>query len=495
MRRIPAWNRSVLLLLVTVAAYFQSWIDLWPFWENKDATYTHGSLIALTAIWLVWRARPALTETAPVANPLVIPLVLVLSAGWLLAVRANMFIAHVMLWPVLAFTILWAGVGWRASSKLAFPIALLYFAIPCWDYLKPPLQMITSTMVGFLTGLAGVQAFVEGPTVVLPSGTIFIALDCSGAHFLCVALAVGALAGEFRGDRLQTRILIMAIAGLLSMVFNWLRILLIVFAYLNADLKHTLETMGHLTFGWWVFAFDLVVFYLVLRLVPQSDPPAQTGTGPDVMQPGRSVVGFPAAVTASLLLPVSSWAAQHLDSYPALITAPIPMPGATGPISPDSRWQPQFTGAAWEHRVAYIWPDGRVMELYRNEYHDQSQGKELIANDRSLFDSQSFTTRGLTDTQLERDGAPPINATRVDLVDKSGRGWSALYTYTIDDNTIANARKAQFLTAFRSLYRRPAAGLFAVAIPCVPDCAAVDADLDHAVIRAYDAYQEARRQP
>ena len=96
-----AWNRCAVLLLATTAVYFQTWADLWPLWENKNATYTHGGLIAALFLWLVWRSRTTLAGIPPSANPSVLPLVLVLSLAWLLAARANIRIAHTMLWPVL----------------------------------------------------------------------------------------------------------------------------------------------------------------------------------------------------------------------------------------------------------------------------------------------------------------------------------------------------------------------------------------------------------
>ena len=52
-----AWNRCVVLLLIITAVYFQTWADLWPLWENRNATYTHGVLIAAVFLWLVWRSR------------------------------------------------------------------------------------------------------------------------------------------------------------------------------------------------------------------------------------------------------------------------------------------------------------------------------------------------------------------------------------------------------------------------------------------------------
>jgi EpsI family protein len=498
MDRNPAWNRGALLLLLAVAVYFQTWSDLWPWWENKNATYTHGTLIAAASLWLVWRARPSLANIVPTPNAAVVPLVVLLSAVWFLAARGNVFLVHAMLWPLLAFTILWAGVGWAAARRFAFPLGLLYFAIPFWEYFKPVLQTISAFMVGHITNAIGVPAHVNGPYVLLPDATIFIALDCSGAHFLSVALALGAMAVKFRGDGLRTGALIIALAGLMSMVFNWLRILLIVLAYLHPDLKHAMETMGHLTFGWWVFALDLVAFMLVLRLLP-APPPRKETPQPmpqqDMLIAARTgIAGAAIAAVAALLLPLSSWATRIVQDYPAHLPSPIVLAGLKGPISPDQRWQPRFQGAAWAHRAAYMEPNGRVIELYRNEYHEQSQGAELVSHVSILFDPAVFATRESEVVHLKGKDGAPLEVTRAELQDRSGREWAALYTYLVGNGIVTSASRAQIRTALQSVYSRPAAGILAVTMPCAPDCESVRGSLDSAMLAAQEAYLRARGQ-
>lgn len=494
MASIPAWNRCVMLLAISVAAYFQTWIDIWPYWENKNATYTHGTLIAATSLWLIWRARRSLIHVEVAADLRVLPVILLFSFFWLIAARANLFIVHAMLWPALAFSILVAGAGWQAASKFAFPLAFLYFGIPIWDYLKPPLQAIASTMVGFLTSLVGIPVIVENAFIVLPNETIYIALECSGAHFLSVALAVGVLAGEIRRDNVRTRLLLLGIAAALSMVFNWMRILLIVFAYLDADLKQGLETIGHYTFGWWVFAFDLFAFYCALRWIPLSEQKDQVATRTE-RRTGKpeSAFAYPSIVLAALVLPVSSWAA-HWRTEPGVSSADtIAIPGMVGPISPDALWNPQFDGAAWEHRVAYVM-EGRVIELYRNEYIEQSQGKELISQGSVLFDPTSFTIGTRRTTRLTGADETHINAVRTELVDKSRRRWLALHTYIVNDETNTNPRYVQLQTALHSLFGRPVVGVLAVMALCGSDCTTVAADLEHVLVYAYAGYGPQHRQ-
>jgi exosortase len=490
--RVPsAWTGAVVLLGLCVAAYFTAWRDLWPLWENKNATYTHGSLIALVALWLVWRARLALRGEPARPDPRAIVPVVLLSLAWFVLERGNVFLAYVVLWPVLAFTVLWAGIGLRSARAFAFPLAYLYFAIPIWEVLKPALQAISSAAVGLLTSAVGIQALVEGPYITLPQGTVYIALDCSGAHFLSVALAVAVLAGEIRRDALRTRVLIVALAAGLSMVFNWLRIFLIVLAYLNPTLKDALESVGHYTFGWWVFALDLVVFYLALRFVPSSPTPEAPSDDLAPEYRGRlsAPAGYLAAVGAALALPAIAWTAPQGSSYPEPVAAAPALDGLRGPIPADAFWEPTFEGAAWTHRAAYIDRDGRVVELYRNEYHAQSQGKEFAGRGTALFPPERYELSDRRERVIEPgSGRPAIRVIEQRLTDSAGRPWLALFAWYLDGTTHTRLRRVHFVSAVRALYSRPTVGVMAIAAPCRGDCTDVAPSLDAVFALAHAAY-------
>ena len=495
---LSTWGQGVLLLLVTIGAYFQTWIDIWPYWENKNATYTHGTLVALVAVWLAWRARKTVNMISPVPSPSVVPLVMLLSVAWLLAEKANLFIVYATLWPVLAFVGLWAGLGLQAASRFAFPLSFLYFAIPIWDYLKPPLQAITSTMAGLLTNAFGIPAVFDGPYVTLPTATIFIAEDCSGAHFLCVALAVGVLAGVLRGDVLRTRILILAVAGLLSMAFNWLRIFLIVLAYLHPSLKEGLETMGHLTFGWWVFALDLVVFSLVLRFVPRSTTEQADHTPEPLTSTAQTSIGIGLwlSIIALILLPSVASTLARLDTYPTGIGLADLSLGTDGKelLSPDLSWTPHYPGAAWEYRVALQTENGAVVEIYGNQYHEQSQGTELISRGSHLFDPLYFSPASSDVIEIEDANGQSLPIRRDILTDSSGDSWLALYTYFVDSEPVVSSRRVQLLTAFRSMFARTTAGVVAVATPCIEGCDDRRSEIDDSLNQAIEAYRQQFRQ-
>ncbi len=490
---LNTWGQGILLLLLAIGVYFQTWVDIWPYWENKNATYTHGTLVALVAVWLAWRARSTVNPIKPTPSARAVPVVLLLSAAWLLAERANVFIVYATLWPLLAFVILWAGLGWRAASRFAFPLSFLYFAIPVWDYLKPPLQAITSWVVGLLTGALGIPAAIDGPYVTLPTGSMYIAQDCSGAHFLSVALAVGVLAGVLRGDVLRTRLLILVVAGLLSMAFNWLRILLIVLAYLHPDLKQGLETMGHLTFGWWVFALDLIVFGLVLRFVPRSasEHVEKRPPGPSAQMRWNNSTGLWIATIAAVIFPSIAWVMPRVGPSPNEISGADPRirTSIEGLLAPDLRWNPHFPGSAWEHRFAIMTDGGMAVEIYGNQYNNQTQGSELISRGSHLFDPLYFSHVSSSIVYLQDTKGQSIPARREILTDSAGTSWLTLHTYLVDSEPTDSSRRVQLMTALRSMYTRTTAGVIAVAMPCVEECESRTTEVDDALVYVVEIYR------
>ena len=58
--------------------------------------------------------------------------------------------------PMLALTATWAAGGWALARVAAFPLLFLYFALPLWELLNPPLQLLTAVVNLWLTRLAGI---------------------------------------------------------------------------------------------------------------------------------------------------------------------------------------------------------------------------------------------------------------------------------------------------------------------------------------------------
>lgn len=252
-----SWARSWPLASMQLALFFGVCTLLWPttqtllsLWaDTQITTYTHGYLIALISIGLLVRPRPHLEAAGDSASVVGYLLLAALSIVWLIAVRAGMQSAHQLLLPPLIWLAIYAALGMRVARRCAFAVFFLYFAIPLWGEANDWLQAATVHAVAALLKVTGVVAFVDGNTVHLARGVFEIAGGCSGLHFFIIALALAALYGEINDDSVLTRLELLALATVLALLTNWLRVYLIILAGYLTDMQHYLVRVEHYRFG------------------------------------------------------------------------------------------------------------------------------------------------------------------------------------------------------------------------------------------------------
>lgn len=468
------WWITMAVIATAGLIYGQTFSDLWPFWTDTDSlTHTHGPLIAIVMLWLLWRARAPLQQVALRPSIAMLPLALLLSLAWLVVAEASIVALEGLFWPLLAMSVVLVAGGWRVLRWIAFPLAYLWFAVPMWDPVNRLLQAMTIKAVGVLNWVTHVPSQILGNIVVLPQGRFEIAGECSGLHFFMVGLAIGALAGEIHRDRLPTRVLLLVLAGSIALVTNWLRVYLIILAGYLTDMQHFLITVDHYYFGWLVFAVCMAGFFLILGRLPARAEQAIVREDDGPCRPVRAIV---AATVAVLLLPLVSHAAKQIASPVSPWTGIPSAGGFSGPLAPGPLWQPEFKGVGAERRNAYLSRSGRVVEFYSNRYVVQRQGEELVGYGNSLFDVRSFVERG-RERVLLNVGETVLPAVQVSLETRSGSPWVALYRYYVGERWYQRTFPVQLSAGFRSLWGEVPAGVQATAVACSGDC---DAALEDA---------------
>src|SRR5690606_30072698 len=97
-----------------------------------------------------------------------------------------------------------------------------------------PLQALSTSAVTFALSVSGLIAHIEGNLITIPAGRFEIAEGCSGMRYVMVSLALASFYGLFWYRTWVARIGLLVLAGVVSMVANWIRI-------------YTLILIGHLT--------------------------------------------------------------------------------------------------------------------------------------------------------------------------------------------------------------------------------------------------------
>ena len=374
----------------TALSYSIAWTDF------NNLGNTHGYLIVVMCLALLYLRREEFVAAAPRVSPLACVALAVVSMAWLVAYRASIQTLHQLLFPIVLWTAIYAAFGRAVARSCLFAMGFLYFAVPLWGYVASPLQALTIVATRLILRLIGVPVHFDGILVQIPEGTFAIEGGCSGVHFLVVALAIAAYYGALHRDRLHNRVFLLALAAALALLTNWIRVSTIITAGHVTDMQSYLVRVSHYGFGWAVFALAMSGFFLIasrialhardIASVPVSAPPA--------VRMWPSVLGLLLLFAAMGLGPALAWAAARGDA------AAVAAPGLArrvsdwdGPLAAASRWRPLFIGADWEIFALYRRGSAEV-EWYTADYVFQRQGKKLLGYDNSILGANAFAVLG-----------------------------------------------------------------------------------------------------
>jgi EpsI family protein len=472
------------LLAVTLIAYAPSTAALWDFWANSYLG-GHGPLIGAISVWLIVRSRAALAGAHVHPSPGGYAGLILCSVASVIFWRASIEELHVLLLPLMLFLAVLAAFGGGVARILAFPLGYLYFAEPMWRVLTGPLQELTVRAVGVIAPLVGMPARIAGSFVFLPGGVTFeVTPGCSGVNFLVVGLAVAALIGELEQASLRRRAALLASMVLLTVVSNWVRVLIIMAAGYTSGMRSILITSGHVLFGWVLFALVMCGYaWLVGRRPPPAveTSPARSRSVPS----SAALAGYLTAVGVLLAMPILARVAPAALSAgvaaPSGLQLPAGRAGWRGPLrASDELWKPNFIGAHSESHAAYEDSGGDVVEVIVIGYPRQEQGRELVNECNSILGQGMCTdgptahpARGLTALTAEsaaRSAHPP----HIEVIasDAKGRRFVIWWVYDIGGRKFVTPLFSQLWYGLRSLEGSPYSTLLAYRMACVPSCSA-----------------------
>jgi exosortase A len=449
------------LCTLGIATFWPTFVGLARVWR-ESADYSHGFLVALAAaIWLgLLRERIDASPVRPVWTAL--PALAIAIAVWVIAYRGNSQIVQQLVTPLAIALAVLAALGVQVTRQVLPPILYLYFAIPIWDQLLPVLQMLTTNVAEGVLRVLQVPTVVESHLVTIPEGRFAIVEGCSGKRYLVVGLSFATLLAASYGLQAKRAAMLIAATAGLSLLANWVRVIVIIYAGHVSNMEHYLVAREHLTFGWFMFLPLLTAVIFTARALARSERPADAATRRwgDV-DSSRSAWFLPAACLCIPVLAVGTQAPQG-SSTARLGQLPLMAGEWQGPLPAGTTWQPRFIAPADQRRVAYTSPEGEV-QLYLNVYGAQTQGHELIFFANSVVPEESWSVvRALP----ERDDMLMVIA-----ADAAGDHWAVARTYSIRGRLTSSAALAQFYYGLSALWRPVPSGTIALAAACRPDCA------------------------
>ena len=263
-----------------------------------DPSYSHGFLVPLFCLYLLWRTGTANLlggRPAPVAGGLV--LALAVAARWLAGKLLFHQLDALALVATLGGLVLAAG-GWRMLRGAGPALLFLLFAIPLPYELERnvggPLKAFATQASTFLLQTLGYPAVAEGNLILIDDVTLGVVDACSGLKML-ITFAAFAAGAVLLLDRTKTEKLFIVLGVVpIAVAANVLRVTATGVTYTlttNADVRH----LCHDVYGWLMMPLGLGLLAAQLwalgRLVI---PPVPAAAGPGFVYPAAARPAFAA---------------------------------------------------------------------------------------------------------------------------------------------------------------------------------------------------------
>jgi exosortase A len=478
------WVRScVILCCCLFFILFLYWpaaaaiVSLW-----STSTFSHGFVVVPVNMYLIWTRRERLRLLAPTPTFWAVPVLLLLSFGWLLAHLAAIGVVQQFCFVAMIVVLIWGVLGTAVARALLMPLAFLLFAVPFGEALVPRLQDFSAWFAVKTLDLCGVPVLLEGRFISVPSGKWEVAEACSGIRYLTSSLALGFL---FAGLMYRTwirRIGFFVASAVVPILANAVRVFGIVFlAYVSGN--RIAAGVDHIIYGWIFFTVVMASLLAVggwWREKPdqQTDAtslPATGGNESERSKAERQPFAAPTVVFACCslvavgLAPVSIkflWASTGQRPRFELTSPMVSLP-IRSTSTDEIGWKPAFFAPNSELAQSYE-IQRQPIELYIAYYGAEQPDAKLVSSTNALFDRTLWSRTKEDDVEARIDGQRfRVHETFVRSSQRSVVIWS---WYWVDGKYTGSDVLAKLLLVRARFLRDPrGAAIIAIAAEDRPD--------------------------
>ena len=261
------WLLAAIVIASFVPIFFASIPHLVKEWDSPD--YSHGALIPLVSLFLIWRKRrelQALPRKGAWSG------VIVLGAALVVALAGTIGTIHLLVHIAIVISLsgfVLAFFGYSFVKILWFPLFYLFFMIPLPDFfmvkLSAEMQLLSSSMGVFFIRLLDISVFLEGNVIDLGNFKMQVVEACNGLRYMFPLMSFGFLIGYLHKGPFWQRAFIFLSTIPITVVMNSARIAIIgaVFQYSGVNAA---EGFLHDFEGWAVFIVCIAILVIELQI-------------------------------------------------------------------------------------------------------------------------------------------------------------------------------------------------------------------------------------
>ncbi len=252
------------LTAVFVLAYLPAIIDLVYDWSS-DSNYSHGFLVPLVSLWMLWKKRSDLARLPKSQNIFGLGIVILGMVLFIVGNGASEYFTVRFSLVLTFFGLVLYIFGTPTIKKTWFEILFLLFMIPIpyviYFSATFPMQLLASKVTVKLLSTIGMTVVRQGNIIHLPGETLEVAEACSGLRSLISLLALGAIYAYMTQRRLSGKIILFLSTIPIAVAGNVFRVFVTALVAYTSDIEVTAEPL-HTIMGLLVFVIAFILLFI-----------------------------------------------------------------------------------------------------------------------------------------------------------------------------------------------------------------------------------------
>ncbi len=263
-------QRIIPIAVLLFAAFIPIIMWMCARWSADNSYYSHGPLVPMVALLLIFRKKEALEKLTPEVSPWGLRIfVLGVVFYWASA------LFHVYFTSGFAMLIVITGLvlhfyGEKVFKEIFFPLLFLVFMVPLpiivIAYICFKLKVLSALLATLILNLIGFPAVQLSSLIKLPHSYVLVEDSCGGLRSLISLAALGSIFAYRLRSSLSHKWLLFIAAIPIAVITNAFRI---VFLSVVGEIWGAQYTQGplHSISAYLVFAFAFLMLYLVKKLL------------------------------------------------------------------------------------------------------------------------------------------------------------------------------------------------------------------------------------
>lgn len=273
---LAGWAVLAFALLVAFVPFYGVLANLFDVW-NLQPEYSHGILIPLITLFLIWRERGVLTRTPFQGSWLGVTLVICGLLAWYVSELSTIWVIGQYAFVIVLYGLVLALVGARVFRHLWVPLLILLFMIPLPAFfsnsLSLHLQLLSSAIGVAVIRLFGISVYLDGNVIDLGTYKLQVVEACNGLRYLYPLMTLAFIVAYFFRAPMWKRAVLFLASIPVAILMNSLRIGLIGVTVEYWGTKMA-EGVLHDFEGWVVFMISIGALLVLAAILAKIGRPA-----------------------------------------------------------------------------------------------------------------------------------------------------------------------------------------------------------------------------